>query len=192
MNTEDKIDIKSIKKIVVQRAGELGNRIKPQEVELEFLKEEVARGCRIFTAHWVSHGFLRSLSGLIMDNDPPDTYPARAVGKIFRRWLDTRGGLPDPEMVANVVSLFFDPSRNQPLIMKEEDKSMFIELPEWIPYVELPKSIEVSGHPGVEFWRSGPYGLSKLRIFLSAAGMIQIDEHFLKDIVASKINQTEP
>ena len=181
--TMSKRDETFIKKIVARRAKELGDRVGFREISLEFMNAEVAPGCRIFQAWWVAAETQRSLSGLIRDEDAPDTYPAQALGKIFHRWIETEGKLPDARLVATVSAYLFDASNLHQVILSDEDKSAFTSRPEWLPHVRLPEEIEVAGQPGVAFWRVGPLGASLMRVYLSESGQIRTEEVFIQDLL---------
>ena len=176
-------DDNSLKTVVVRRAMELGSRIDTRDVTVSFMDAEVARGCWVFHAWWGAGEARQSLSGLIKDDEEPDTYPAQALGKIFQRWFETEGKLPDARHIAAVSAYIYDASDLHKLILSDEDKEAFVNRPEWLRYITLPEQIDVSGQPGVKFWRIGPRGASELRIFLSKNGQICTEEVFIQDLL---------
>jgi hypothetical protein len=177
------IDEKSIKKAVAHRAKELGDRISHREVTLVFMDAKVAPRCRVFHAWWGAGEAQRSLSGLIRDEEAPDTYPGQALGKIFQRWLETEGKLPDPRHTAMVSAYLLDASGLHKIILSDEDRVSFISRPEWLPHVRLPENIEVTGQPGVIFWWVGPDGASQMCVYLTHRGQVYIEEMFIRDFL---------
>jgi hypothetical protein len=161
--------ISAIQKVVAQRAHELGGRdVRPRDVRVEMLEQEAAPGCRVFHARWVNG----ALSGLLRDVEPPDTYPAQALGKIFRRWLE-RGGLPDARHVAQVATWLFDPERRRTVVLSEADVR---ERRDWLRHVRPPELIDADGSTGVVFWWINPLGPSELRVVLEDDGFVDLIE----------------
>ena len=134
----------AVQEVAARRARELGGgAVRPRDVTVEMMEKEAAPGCRLFHAGWGSG----ALSGLLRDDEPPDTYPAQAMGKIFRRWLDS-GGLPDATHVAAVAAWMFDPERRRAVVLSEAD----VRRAEWLRHVRPPEVIDDGGRPGVAFW----------------------------------------
>jgi hypothetical protein len=177
------IDETSIKKTVARRAAELGGRISHRDVTLAFMNGEVAPGCRVFRASWSAGRVAGAVTGLLRDDDAPDTYPAQALGKVFRRWLETEGELPDPVRVAAVSAFLYDADRVHEVILTEEDRARFITRPEWLPYVALPTHLEASGQPGVAFWWTSRSGASQVRLYLTKGESVRSEETFVQDLV---------
>lgn len=178
-----KIDEKAVKKIVAERAKDFGDRISSREVTLDFMEGEPAPGCRLFHARWGGGRREQGLSGLIRDDEPADTYPAQALGKIFQRWLETAGELPDAKTAARVSAFMFDPLKGNEVILSEADKAAFIHRDEWLPHIQLPEKIEVSGQPGVQFWWTGRDSPSRLSMYLTPKGRIRTKEIAIQDFV---------
>jgi hypothetical protein len=177
------IDEQSIKKAVARRAKEFGYRIGQREVTLEFMDAETAPGCRIFRAWWGAGEAQGSLSGLLRDEEEPDTYPGRALGKVFQRWIETAGRLPDARLAATVAAFLYDASDLHRVILSDEDKAAFVKRPEWLPHVQLPETIEVAGQPGIAFWWVGPSGASRMRAYLSSSDQVRTEETFIRDLL---------
>ncbi|MDD0857534.1 hypothetical protein NHF46_06670 [Arthrobacter alpinus] len=80
-----------IREVVAQRSQELGGRglVAPADVSVTLNAEETAPGCRLFAASWGAGRGRGALSGLLRDEDPPDTYPGQALGKLFARWAES-------------------------------------------------------------------------------------------------------
>lgn len=176
-------DDDSLKAVVARRARELGNRISPRDVTVSFMGTEVASGCRVFHAWWGIGEERRSLSGLIRDEEAPDTYPAQALEKIFHRWIETEGKLPDARHVARVSAYLYDASNIHNPILSDEDKNAFVNRSDWLRYITLPEQIDVAGQPGVKFWRIGPRGASQVRFFLTKDGQVRTEEVFIQDLL---------
>jgi hypothetical protein len=177
------IQEKSIKKVVAHRAEELGDNVSLREVTLEFMEADPAPGCKIFHAWWGAGEAQRSLSGLIRDEEVADTYPAQALEKVFRRWIETEGRLPEPRLVATVSAYLYDASCRHNVILSDEDKAEFIKQHEWLAYVRLPEVIEVAGQPGVVFWWVASDGVSQMRVYLAEGGRIRTEETFVQEFV---------
>jgi len=184
------MDEQPIKELVARRAGELGGRVNPRDVRIEFMETEVAPGCRIFRASWGAGQREDSLSGLVRDGEDPDTYPAQALGKIFRRWIETGGKLPEPAHAARVSAYLYDGSDRRTVILSEEDKAESVKRREWLPHVRLPTLIEVDGRPGVAFWWAGPEGLSEVRFYFDERGRIRTTEKSIQDFLRGE--EAEP
>ncbi len=165
------------------RAREFGDRVSPNEVALEFMNTDAVPRYRVFHAWWGAGEAQQSLSGLIIDKEAPDTYPAQALGKIFHHWIETEGKLPDAELAANVSAYLYDASGQHRVILNEEDKAMFIKRPEWQAYVRLPEVIEVAGQPGVAFWWINSGGASRMKVYLAERGRIRTEETFIQDLL---------
>lgn len=119
--TSTDLNERRLRKAVAQRARELGHRIRARVVELELPPEEVAPGCRVFRAWWGPGERGGAVSGLLEQGQAPDTWPQRALGKLFRRWLDRDGELPDPAHVAQVAAYLYDPLGRKTAILSPAD-----------------------------------------------------------------------
>ncbi len=172
-----------IRKTVAHRAKEFGDRISHRDIRLDFMDLEIAPGCRIFHAFWGGGKAKRSFSGLLMDDETPDLFPAQALKKIFHRWLDVKGGLPDAGLMATVSAYIFDASSQHDVILCDGDKSAFITEHDWLPYIRLPEPIDVPERSGVIFWWVGPRGASRLRVQLDENGNIVTEEEFIQDLL---------
>ena len=172
----------SIKKAVAIRAREFGDRVSPNEVTLVFMDTDAIPGYRVFHAWWGAGEAQNWLSGLIINDEAPDTYPAQALGKIFHRWMETEGKLPDARLAANVSAYLYDASGQHRVILNEEDKARFIRRPEWQAQVRLPELIEVAGQPGVAFWWINSVGASRMQVYLAGRGKIRTEETFVGEI----------
>jgi hypothetical protein len=175
------IEEENIKKVVARRAQEFGSHISPRDVALDFMEGSVAPGYRLFHARWGAGRTEGTLSGLIEDEEAVDTYPGQALGKVFQRWTETGGKLPDPGLVATVAAYLYDAADRHNLILGEEDKAKFIEQREWLRHVQLPELIEVAGQPGVAFWWVNDRGASRMRIYFDEGGRIRTQEKFIQD-----------
>lgn len=160
--------IAAIQEVAAQRALELGGRdVRPRDIHVELLEKEAAPGCRVFRARWVDG----ALTGVLRDDEPPDTYPAQALGKIFRRWLE-RGGLPDARHVAEIAAWMLDPERRRTVVFSDADVR---EQRDWLRHVRPPELIE-DGSAGVVFWWINPLGPSELRVMLAEDDFVSLIE----------------
>ncbi|MBA3242260.1 MAG: hypothetical protein H0T60_13610 [Acidobacteria bacterium] len=184
------MDEQAIREEVARRAVELGGPTDPRDVTLEFMEAEAAPGCRLFHARWGAGERENSLSGLVMDAEPPDTYPGQALAKIFRRWIETEGSLPDARHAAKVSAYVFNPAGRREVILSEEDRSRLIERSEWLPHVRLPALIELGGQPGVAFWWIGRRGASEMRFYFDEAGRIRIGEKSIRDFLQGEVAES--
>jgi hypothetical protein len=112
--------------------------------------------------------------------------PAQALGKIFQRWIETEGKLPNSELVVIVSAYLYDSSGLYNVILSDEDRGTFIKRSEWLPHLQLPKKIEVEGQPGVTFWWTGPSVVSQMRVYYDSNGRIQTEEIFIRDFLEGK------
>ena len=186
MMTARKIDEMSIRKDVARRAKELGARVSHRDITLEFMDAEIAVGCRVFRATWRAGRAQGGLTGLLRDEEEPDTYPARSLGKLFHRWLETEGKLPNPMLVARVAAYLYDPLMVHTVILTQEDRSRYIERLEWLPYIQLPETIEIAGRPGIIFWWGGPTGASRMRLYLDQRNRIHSEEKMIQDFLGDE------
>jgi hypothetical protein len=183
------IDEATIKKIVSHRAEEFGDRASPREVTLEIMEADIVQGCRLFHAYWGAGESQRSLSGLLRDNEAPDTYPAQALGKVFQRWIETEGKISNARDAAIAVSYLYDPCSRHIVVLSNEDKIALINKQEWLPHIKLPEVIEVKAQPGIVFWWVGPNGVSQLRVYLAKDGRIQTEETFVQQFLSEESQQ---
>jgi hypothetical protein len=177
------LDETSLKNAVVRRAAELGGHVRPGDVTLEIRQAEVAPGCHVFRATWGTGRNQGALTGLLQAGEPPDTFPAQALGKLFQGWMEAEGTLPPPEEVASVSAFLYDAGRIHTPILTGEDRSRLVSRPEWQPHVQLPTRIQVAGQPGVAFWWVGPGGPSEVSFYLTDAGTIRSEEKFMRDFL---------
>lgn len=181
----NEVDENLIKEVVARRSEELGGRVRPQDVSIEFMDTDAAPGCRLFHARWGAGEREGWLSGLIRDGEAPDTYTGQAMAKIFRRWLETEGALPDAKLAAKVAAYLLDPADRHRMILSEDDSAQLISRNEWRPHVRLPEVFDEAGQPGIRFWWVGPRGASEVSIKLAEGDRTQTRERFIQDIVDS-------
>jgi len=156
---------KEIQDVVAERAAALGGgRVEPDSVEVLLVDAHAAPGCAIYRARWHNG----ALSAVVIDGEGPDTFPAQALGKIFRRWIDTTGALPDAMRAARVAAWIYDPERRRTVIFGEED----IGRPDWLPHLRPPVRID----DGVVFWWVDPRGPSEVRVSLDPRSGTRIAE----------------
>ena len=177
------MDERAIREIVARRAEELGSRVSPRDVKLEFMEGEAAPGCRLFHASWGAGRRERWLSGLVQEGEAADTYPAQALAKVFRRWTEAEGGMPDARHAAEVAAYVFDPAARHEPILSEGDAARLVERGEWLRHVRPPSLVEVEGRPGVAFWWAGPRGVSEVRLYLDADGRIRSGEKLIQEFL---------
>jgi hypothetical protein len=174
------VDEAGVRQALAVRIRELGGESKPSDIALRYLAFDPAPGCRLFHASWGGGQREGHLSGLIRDGERPDTYPGQILAKVFRRWLETEGALPDASGVATVCVYVLDPAgRNRP-ILAEEDRLRWVG-PESRERVATPRPIEVAGLPGVSFWWVRPEGDSEVRVYLVEGENVRIEEVFGRD-----------
>ncbi len=176
---DKRIDEQAIKAAVAERAAEFGYHIHPEEVTLSFRLGKAAPGCVLFHARWGGGQREGTVSGLLVDDEPPDTYPAQALAKVYRRWLEVDGKLPDAALAAEVSNYLYDSAELFTPILNAKDRTALVQHAEWLPYVHLPQIIEEEAQPGVAFWRAGPPGLSEIRFILASGGQIRTDEKYI-------------
>jgi hypothetical protein len=177
------MDEQAIREEVARRAGELGGWVNPRDVRLEFMEGEAAPGCTLFHAHWGAGEREGSLSGLVMDSEAADTYPAQALAKVFRRWAETAGRPPDARLAARVAAYVFDPAGRHEAILSEGDITRLVARADWLPHVTPPALIEAEGRPGVTFWWRGPRGVSEMRFHFDEGGRIRTSEKFIQEFL---------
>ena len=137
-----------IREAVAQRSLELGGRglVAPADVSVTLNLQEAAPGCRLFTASWGAGRGRGGLSGLLRDDEPPDTYPGQALGKLFARWAET-GQVPAAAAVAAAAAQLLDPARHNDPVLTEGDL-------EDAPGARLPELLGGDPAQGVSFWWS--------------------------------------
>lgn len=173
------VSVRRIRETMARRAGELGGRVRSGTVRLELVAGEVAPGCRVLAASWGGGRTESSLTGLILDGRDLDTYPLQALGKIFARWKKA-GPMPEAWRVVSVVSFLLGGPGRGDAILSEGDIRELVRDPELRRQVGLPELIQVNGQPGVRFFCVGRYGVSRLRVHLSAEGRVRVEEVFLR------------
>ncbi|WP_150117135.1 hypothetical protein [Arthrobacter sp. ERGS1:01] len=137
-----------IKEAVARRTRELGGRgnIGAADVSVTLDAVDTAPGCRLFTATWGAGRDTGSLAGLLRDNDPPDTFPGQAFGKLLDRWSGAAQP-PAADAVAAAAVFLLDSDRRRIPVLAPEDLAGH-------PGAELPALLGGSPLRGVTFWWS--------------------------------------
>ncbi|ALO67449.1 hypothetical protein AS189_14320 [Arthrobacter alpinus] len=159
-----------IREVVAQRSQELGGRglVAPADVSVTLNAEETAPGCRLFAASWGAGRGRGALSGLLRDEDPPDTYPGQALGKLFARWAES-GEAPAAAAVAASAALLLDPARCNDPVLTEEDL-------EDAPGARLPQLLGGDPPQGVSFWWSDGGRPRNVTVRTENSGGVTINE----------------
>ena len=181
---------RAIKKAVAERARELGAHVHPSEVTLEIEREPVASGCRLFRGWWGAGEAMGYLSGLLRDQEPPDTYPARALEKVFQRWIETDGELPEATLVAKVIAYLYDAAGRHEVIFSEKDKHALVQRPDWLAHIRVPEGTQVGGQTRIQFWWVGPRGPSQVGVYFSKNGSIRTEELWIQDVLKGRENSS--
>lgn len=166
---------------VALRAQEFGDLIGTEDVTLHFFDMDIAPGCQIFRANWGGGESCGALSGLIRDKEQPDTYPMRALSKIFRRWLEADRGSLNAKLVAKVSAFLLDPLERHAVILNDSDIDTYAIHAEWLEHIHVPQLINAGINLGIEFWWTGYQGASLMRIYLDENQSIKSEEVFLQD-----------
>lgn len=104
-----------LREVITARAADLGARLRPQDIRLQYVDVPGGPAYRMVRATWGSGGSEDGLSGLLHDGDEPDLLPAHAVGALLADW-DT--GARD---AAAAVAFLLDPmARWEPLLTAAE------------------------------------------------------------------------
>lgn len=98
----DGADAEAIRGAVTERAVELG-RPPTGDIQVDVLDGKVSAPLRVFRAKWSSQGNREGLTGTIDADRRVNTYPNDALLGVWKQWIES-GGLPDPELVAEVSS----------------------------------------------------------------------------------------
>ena len=181
---------RAIKKAVAERAHELGAHVHPREVTLEIEREPVASGCRLFRGWWGGGEAMGYLSGVLRDQEPPDTYPARALEKVFQRWIETDGELPEATLVAKVIAYLYDAAGRHEVISSEKDKHALVQRPDWLAHIRVPEGTQVGGQTRIQFWWVGPRGPSQVGVYFSKNGSIRTEELWIQDVLKGRENSS--
>lgn len=159
-----------IREVVAQRSLELGGRglVAPADVSVTLNAHESAPGCRLFTATWGGGRDSGALSGLLRDDDPPDTYPGQAMGKLFARWAEA-GQQPGAAAVAASAAQLLDPERRRVPVLAPGDLAN-------MPGAELPELLNGDPPHGVSFWWSDGGPARQVTARTDGAGGITLTE----------------
>ncbi|PYI66564.1 hypothetical protein CVV68_13415 [Arthrobacter livingstonensis] len=159
-----------IRVAVARRTLELGGRgqISPTDVSVTLEDTDAAPGCRLFTATWGAGRDAGALSGLLRDDDPPDTFPGQAFGKLLERW----GGASQPpaaDAVAAAAVFLLDPDHRRVPVLVPTDLADS-------PGAELPSLIVGVPLRGVNFWWSDAGRLARVTVADDGAGKVTVAE----------------
>lgn len=159
-----------IREVVAQRSLELGGRglVAAADVSVALNAQESAPGCRLFTATWGAGRDSGALSGLLRDDDPPDTYPGQALGKLFARWAEA-GQQPGAAAVAASAAQLLDPERRSVPVLAPGDLAN-------LPGAELPELLGGDPPQGVRFWWSDGGRPRNIAVHTDNAGGVTINE----------------
>lgn len=175
----------TVREVVSRRAAELGGRVRPRDVRLAVRDGEVAAGCILFHAAWGGGPAEGALSGLIQNGEAPDTYPVRALGKLFRRWLES-GDVPDAPTIASVVAYLYDPEDRCSLILRPADMTVSRHREEWAQYIRPPRIINRNGPRGLVFWWTGDRGPAELTVVLDDSGEVETRERTIQSFLGEE------
>lgn len=177
------VDEAAIRRHVATRVGELGGSVDPEGVSITLLPGEAAPGIVAFLASYDTPTGRSSLSGIV-DDSGPNTFPVKAVGTLFDRWIAV-GDLPPAARVAEVVSFVLSNGSSQmPLLTAAEVARL--PKPEWREVVRVPVEIEMKGRPGVEFWLDTEMGLVRKRVTAKAGGGAAIEDRPLAEVLRGR------
>jgi hypothetical protein len=175
----------TVRQVVSQRSAELGGRVRPDDVRVSVFDGEAPAGCTLFHAAWGGGPTEGALSGLIRDGEPPDTYPVQALGKVFRRWLDS-GEVPDAVAMASVVAYLYDPMDSCPLVLRPGDVVASHRRRDWAPYLRPPRIVDRDGPRGVVFWWMGERGPAQLSVALDESGEVETVQRTIDSLLAEE------
>lgn len=167
---EQDVMMEGIRAVVAQRARELGGGglVGPDDVAVNLDEGESAPGCRLFTATWGAGRHAGALSGLLRDNDPPETRPGQALAKLLKRWGES-GPQPAPAAVTAAAATLFDPERRREPVLGPADLQDQ-------PGAELPALLGSSPLDGVRFWWSDGFRPSRVTLAADGAGGVTVTE----------------
>lgn len=159
-----------IRDAVAQRSLELGGRglVAAADVSVTLNAQKSAPGCRLFTATWGRGQFRGALSGLLRDDDPPDTYPGQALGKLFARWAQS-GQAPAAVEVAAAAAQLLDPERHNSPVLIDADLAD-------VQGARLPEVLGGNPPQGVSFWWSDGGRPRNVTVHTDSVGGITVNE----------------
>ena len=167
---------------IVARAHDLGAEIRGEDVRLEFLADDVVPGYRVFRGIYSYRDMRDAVTGIALEGAAPDTYPLRALGKIFGRWLDLSGELPEPAIVAEVVSFVLGGAGPYDVVTSEDELAQIADV-EAQGVVERPRAIDVEGQPGVVFWWEKRIGLVEVTVHMIGHEEIALSQRTLAEVI---------
>lgn len=177
------VDEAAIRRHVATRVGELGGSVDPEGVSITLLPGEAAPGVVAFLAFYDTPAGRSSLSGIV-DDSGPNTFPVKAVGTLFDRWIAV-GELPPAARVAEVVSFILSNGSSQMPLLTEADVAR-LPKPEWREVVRVPVEIEMKGRPGVEFWMDTQMGLVRKRVAAKAGGGAAVEDRPIAEVLKGR------
>ncbi len=108
-------DERTLREAITARAADLGARLRPEDVRLQYADVPGAPAYRMVRATWGAGGSEDGLSGLLHAGDEPDLLPGHAVGALVADW---DGGATE---AAAAVAFLLDPmARWEPLLTAAE------------------------------------------------------------------------
>lgn len=103
-------DERTLREAITSRAVELGARVRPDDLRLQYADVPGAPAYRLVRATWGAGASADGLGGLLHDGAEPDLLPAHAVGRLLADW---RGSAT--EAVVAVAFLLDPMARWEPL-----------------------------------------------------------------------------
>jgi hypothetical protein len=169
-------EVKVIKAAVALRSAEFGVPVRPRDISVEVERSEIAPGCRLFRTSWGVGRRRNGLSGLLLDDESPDTFPGQALTKVFSRWLAAEGRLPQPLVIADAASYLLDPLRCRTVIRTPADLEEYATGADRLRHISVPEAIDIGGNRGVAFWWIGEHGASRFEVYIDADGRLHTGE----------------
>jgi hypothetical protein len=167
---------------IVARANDLGAEIRSEDIRLEFLADDVVPGYRVFRGIYSYRDMRDAVTGIVTEDGTPDTYPHRALGRIYARWLERSGDLPEPAIVAEVVSFLIGGAGPYEVLTSEDDLARITDVGAQ-GVVGPPRAVDVDGQPGVVFWWEKRIGLVEVTVHMTGPEEIALSQRTLLEVI---------
>jgi hypothetical protein len=172
----DRQAVAAIRRFLADRSTQLGTALEPDDVTVILAPPELQTDLLLFRARYGDRQREASLSGIIIDDGPPELQPGVAMKLVFDRWLAAGPAVASPDRLARAVWFLLDPAERSSLILTADDVAK-LGHPEWSALVHSPMAADGGAEHGIVLWRVSESGPTELRVTRGVDGEINTTEH---------------
>lgn len=172
---QDQQTVAKIQRFLADRSTQLGRPLEPEDVTVTLGPPDAETGLILFRARYGGGQHETWLSGVLVDDGPPELQPAVAIGLVFDRWLAAGPSAASPVRLAGAVEFLLDPAERHQAILTPDDLAK-VNPPAWRALVRYPVAAEGGVEHGIVLWRVGASGPTEFRVTREADGRIWTSE----------------